>query len=314
MRFSAIWPLMWRTRMRRLRAAAALALGAGLGALGPAAQAQPNPLMFSPITPLPYERQQNPAQSQGFMEPQKCPRFVADAPSPLRLRPLPAGLQLAQAAQTVNITFLGHASFWIESPAGVTIVTDYSDLTPLPEVPTIATMNIAHSSHHTRNPVEGIAHLLPGWGDESGPADHDLTVRDVWVRNVTTNIRGYGGTQYNRNSIFVFEVARLCIAHLGHLHHKLTREHLEALGRIDIVLAPVDGSYTLDQTAMFEVIREIGAPVVIPMHYFNPATLGRFLARAEAEGFAIDRRETPAISTSYETVPRRRTVVVLPGF
>lgn len=254
------------------------------------------------------------ADAQAPVEPQKCPRLIADAP-----RPLPflqhASFRLAQADEDmVGVTFLGHASFLIESPAGVTIVTDYSDWARPARAPTIATMNIAHSSHHTSNPDPAIEHLLPGWGDGSGPARYDLTVDDVWLRNVTTNLRGgFNETDRDRNSMFVFEVARLCIAHLGHLHHVLTQEHLDALGRIDIVLAPVDGSYTLDQAGMFEVLDKIGAPVVIPMHYFGPSTLQRFIATAQEQGYEVDMRSSPSLLVSFGTLPRSRTVIVLPG-
>ena len=78
------------------------------------------------------------------------------------------------------------------------------------------------------------------------------------IRNVPTNVREFGGTRYNGNSIFVFEAADLCIAHLGHLHHTLTGAHLAELGAIDVVMVPVDGTYTLNQEEMIEVLRQIG--------------------------------------------------------
>jgi hypothetical protein len=67
------------------------------------------------------------------------------------------------AGATVGITFLGHASFWIETAGGVTAITDYNGYHVGPEVPTIATMNNAHGTHFTNNPDPGIAHVLRGW-------------------------------------------------------------------------------------------------------------------------------------------------------
>src|SRR3546814_3154722 len=85
----------------------------------------------------------------------------------------------------------------------------------------------------------------------------------VW--NIPTNVRQWGDhVRMAGNSIFVFEVAGLCIAHLGHLHHRLTDQHLAVLGVIDVLLVPVDGSYTLAQDMMMEVIRQIRPAVVIP--------------------------------------------------
>ena len=44
-------------------------------------------------------------------------------------------------------------------------------------------------------------------------------VDDVYIRNVPTDIRNGGAMEADGNSIFIFEVAGLCIGHLGHLHH-----------------------------------------------------------------------------------------------
>ena len=69
----------------------------------------------------------------------------------------------------------------------------------------------------------------------------------------------------------------MCIAHLGHLHHTLNQQQLNEIGRVDVVMVPVDGSYTLDLDGMVEVLKALKAPLMIPMHYFNPYTLDRFL-------------------------------------
>lgn len=243
-------------------------------------------------------------------EPERCPRLIAWQGA----RAVPAGFPvLAQSESEVAITFVGHASFLIESPAGVRVVTDYNDHIRPQETPHIATMNIAHSTHHARAPDPGILHLLAGWGENGNPARHELELEDVWVRNVTTNIRGgMGGTERDRNSIFIFEVAGLCIAHLGHLHHTLTDAHLDALGRIDVVLAPVDGSYTLDSEGMAEVLRSIQAPLVIPMHFFGQSTLERFLSRM-SEDYEIQWNETGSTTLSRAMLPVRPTILVLPG-
>lgn len=242
-------------------------------------------------------------------EPEKCPRMVAQTGP--RIWPASFRLAATEGGQ-VRLTFVGHATFLIESPHGVTIATDYNDYVRPDIVPEIVTMNRAHDTHYTNNPPPGITHILRGWGEGEEPAHHELTVDDVWIRNVPTNIRAGTATRYDGNSIFVFEVAGLCIAHLGHLHHVLTQDHLEALGRIDVVLAPVDGSYTLDIEGMMETLKAINAPLVIPMHYFSSWGLDRFLSRLGKE-YVITRSETPTVLLSRETLPRKPTLLVLPG-
>lgn len=252
--------------------------------------------------------------AQAFVEPERCPRFIAG----METRVIPAAFDVAALMDgEVRLTFLGHASFLIESPAGVSIVTDYNDMLRPTEAPTIATMNRAHTTHFSYNPDPAIGYLLPGWGEDGEPVNYDLTVDDVWVRNVTTNIRGgfgmSGGLQRDMNSMFVFEVSGLCIAHLGHLHHTLTPEHLEALGRIDVVLVPVDGGYTLNIDDMISVLAQINAPLVVPMHYFGTSTLAAFLARLENH-YQIEMSPTPVLTLSRPTLPRMPTVTVLPGY
>lgn len=253
-----------------------------------------------------------PALAQDDVEPERCPRFVASIPPVV-----PASYIVpAQAEESqVRVTYIGHSTFLIESPAAVTIATDYSDTYRPSIVPEIVTMNRAHSSHFTFYPEPGIDHVLRGWGEDGEPARHELTVRDVWIRNVTTNIRGGFGMsatiQRDMNSMFVFEVAELCIAHLGHLHHLLTLDHLKALGRIDVVLAPVDGSMTLNIDDMIKVLQDIQAPLVIPMHYFGRSSLNHFISRLE-EHYVVEMSDAPTVTLSRSMLPARPTVLVLP--
>ena len=80
-------------------------------------------------------------------------------------------------------------------------------------------MNKAHRTHYTDFPDPGIEYVLRGWNPDGGPAKHALVVDDVYIRNVTTDIRSWAARlERDGNSIFIFEVAGLCIGHLGHLH------------------------------------------------------------------------------------------------
>lgn len=220
----------------------------------------------------------------------------------------PAALE----ADQVQFTYVGHSTFIIESPGGVKIATDYAGDSG-GVLPDVATMNRAHRSHYTDRPDPAIKHVLRGWNPDGGPARHDLTVGDVRIRNVTTDIRGgYVGRIPDGNSIFIFETAGLCIGHLGHLHHELTPELIGAIGRLDVVLVPVDGGYTMAQASMLNVLKELRARVVIPMHYFGPATLGRFIAGARG-AFEVEYRTTPVEIISAATLPDKPVLILLPG-
>ncbi len=241
---------------------------------------------------------------------ESCPGLVASG----RPRVIPAALRLAQlATDQVRITYAGHSTFLIESGRLVRIATDFNDYVRPPVMPDIVTMNHAHDTHFTHHPDPAIKHVLRGWTETGAPARHDLQFQDVRVRNVPTNIRNWGGgTERHGNSIFIFEIGALCIAHLGHLHHTLTQQQLDEIGRVDIVLVPVDGSFTLDLEGTMDVLRALKAPLMIPMHYFSSYTLQRFLDRA-GQGWTVELADVPSVVLSKASLPAKPKVLVLPG-
>jgi L-ascorbate metabolism protein UlaG (beta-lactamase superfamily) len=265
-----------------------------------------------PLSSLASAQSAAPADKPEMTE--ACPGLVAaDRP-----RVVPAALRLAALnTDQVRLTFIGHATFLIESPQLVRIATDYNDYVRPPVLPDIVTMNHAHSTHYTDRPDPAIKYVLRGWGaTPDQPAIWDLKYRDVRVRNVPTNIRSYYGstvTERHGNSIFIFEMANLCIAHLGHLHHTLTQQQLNEIGRLDIVMVPVDGTYTHDVEGMMEVLTALKAPLMIPMHFFGGYTLDRFLDRARKQ-WDVETAEIPSIVVSKATLPINPKVLVLPGY
>lgn len=214
---------------------------------------------------------------------------------------------------TVRISYLTHSAFLIQSPGGVGAVTDYPGYIGTADyLPDVVTMNHAHSSHFTAFPDPAIPHVLPGWSEDFGqPVSHMLQVGDMLVRNVSTDIRSrLGGVEENGNSIFIFEVGGLCIGHLGHLHHEPNDQQYAAIGRLDVVMVPVDGGLTLDTASMVRVVERLRASIVLPMHWFSGASLGAFLDRLSGE-FAIELRDDNALEVSLRDLPDRPTILVL---
>ena len=214
---------------------------------------------------------------------------------------------------SVRLSYIDHSMYLIQSHAGVDIVTDYNGfIGAVGLVPDVVTMNNAHGTHWTSAPHPDIPQVLPGWRQEGEPAEYYLEVDDVLIRNVTTDIRGgFGGARIeDSNSIFVFEIAGLCIGHLGHLHHEPSDETYAALGRLDVVMAAVDGGMTVDIPTMTRIIRRLKSSVVLPMHWFSSASLNRFLDGISDE-FDIDRRSESHMELSLRDLPSRPTIVVL---
>ena len=239
---------------------------------------------------------------------ENCPGLVSSR----KPRAIPAAL----AGDQIRISYVGHSTFLIESPRLVRMATDYNSYVRPPVLPDIVTMNHAHSTHYADAPEPGIKHVLRGWGPSpEEPARHDLHYQDVRVRNVPTNIRSWGGgTERHGNSIFIFEIANMCVAHLGHLHHTLTQTQLNEIGRIDAVLFPVDGGVTLDREGMLDVLVALKAPVMIPMHGFSAFSVSSFGQRAkEREGWGFETADVPSVVLSKTTLPPTPKILVLPG-
>jgi L-ascorbate metabolism protein UlaG (beta-lactamase superfamily) len=239
---------------------------------------------------------------------------MANAPPaamPVRLR------RAAAKTDEVAITYAGHSTYYIDTPGGVRIATDFNGAYATGRLPDVVTMNRAHGTHYTLFPDPRIATVLHGWGDNGEPARIALRVGDVFIRNVTTDIRGYFGEDSSGdmirdgNSIFIFEVAGLCIGHLGHLHHKLDDSHFAAIGRLDIVMVPIDGTYTMSLDGISDITRRLRAAVVLPMHRFM-TPLDEFMRRI-GQQFAIDMRSERTLTISRETLPGTPTVIILQG-
>ncbi len=219
---------------------------------------------------------------------------------------------VALKADEVQITYVTHSTFRIVTPQGLNIATDYAGFAGVGPLPDVVTMNHAHETHFTYFPDPKIKHVLRGWNPAGGPAEHHLKILDTLIRNVPTDIRTWdGGREADGNSIFIFEVAGLCIGHLGHLHHELAPDDLAHIGQLDIVFAPVDGSFTLDLPNMVKTLKVLKASIVIPMHAFGPSSLQRFI-EGMAPDFTAEYSDIPKVVVRASDLPVRPKILVLP--
>ncbi|NNK79408.1 MAG: MBL fold metallo-hydrolase [Litoreibacter sp.] len=214
---------------------------------------------------------------------------------------------------SVRINYIAHAMFLIQTEGGLSAATDYTGFLGTADfVPDVVTMNHAHESHWTAMPDPRVPHVLKGWGTPDTPADHHLDLGEMLVRNVPTDIRSrYDlGVEEDGNSIFVFEVAGLCIGHLGHLHHEPDTAQYAALGRLDVVMAAIDGGMTVDLPTMMRILTRLKSSIVLPMHWFGDYTLEAFLAGMSSE-FDVEYVGGSSLEVSLRTLPKRPTIKVL---
>src|SRR5438445_6830011 len=149
---------------------------------------------------IPAAAQQQPLRSECLAMANATPRAL-----PVSLR------RTAAKAEDVAITYVGHSTYYIDTPGGVRIATDFNGAYRPGRLPDVITMNRAHSTHYTLFPDPKINHVLHGWGENGQPAPIGLRVGAVYHRNLPTHLRRYygedsGGAMIkDGNSILIFE-------------------------------------------------------------------------------------------------------------
>ncbi|HTA19625.1 MAG TPA: MBL fold metallo-hydrolase [Polyangia bacterium] len=176
-----------------------------------------------------------------------------------------------------KLTWLGQSGFVLETAAGTRIVMD-----PIPkglgyDLPAglkadAITVSHEHPDHNNVALVVNKARVIRGLtADKKGWTKIDEKVKDVAIRSVGVYHDDKRGAERGLNTVFIFEVGGLRIAHLGDLGHLLTDDQLSAIGSVDVVLVPVGGVYTLDAYQATRVVDQLHPRlVVVPMHYKTP--------------------------------------------
>ena len=166
----------------------------------------------------------------------------------------------------MKIKWLGHASFLITSDTGIKIITDpYTpggfglDYGEIKEAADIVTVSHEHGDHNNVATVRGNPEVVKGVAEAKG----------LKFTGVPTYHDEAGGSQRGNNVIFCFEVDGIRVCHLGDLGHQLSEQQVAEVGKVDIVLVPVGGNFTIDAKVATEVCSKLAPKVIIPMHYQN---------------------------------------------
>ena len=167
----------------------------------------------------------------------------------------------------MKVKWLGHASFMITSDSGTRIITDpyktggalnYDEIKESAEIVTVS------HEHFDHNYVESV-----GGNPEVVNAAGSKEVKGIKFDGISTYHDDTEGSQRGSNLIFCFEVDAVRLCHLGDLGHPLSPRQVADVGKVDILLAPVGGNYTIDATIATEVSGKLAPKIIIPMHFNN---------------------------------------------
>jgi len=214
------------------------------------------------------------------------------------------------AAGKMRIIYLGHSTFQIETPGGARAATDFNGSNVLPDrLPQTVTMNNSHDTHYSDTVDSAIKIVLRGWDPAGGIARHHMEHLDMRIYNLPTNIFGDAGGGANGNSVFVFEAAGICVAHLGHLHHMLSKEQVRRIGRIDVLFVPIDGTVTLSHEEAFDIIDQNKPKIIMPIHFSFGGPV-EFIEAASRK-FPVKRHRKTYIDLGRGDLPAKTEVLFL---
>jgi L-ascorbate metabolism protein UlaG (beta-lactamase superfamily) len=163
----------------------------------------------------------------------------------------------------MKIKWLGHSCFLLTSSNGIRILTDpFNEQVgyPLPrEEADIVTTSHDHFDHNNIGIIRGnFKHIKDSGSFECG---------DIEIKGISTFHDDKGGIQRGKNTVFVYSIDGINVCHLGDLGHCLSEVQVKEIGRIDVLLVPIGGVYTIDSNTAVKVIKSLNPKISIPMHY-----------------------------------------------
>ncbi len=158
-----------------------------------------------------------------------------------------------------------------------------------------------------------LAAIRPEFQTVEGPGEYEI--HDVFLTGIRTYHDDQNGKELGYNTCYVIELEGLRIGHLGSLGHTLSAEQVEALGAIDVLLAPAGGGNVLPFEKVVEMITELTPKVLIPMRYataIGDRNLGELEPFCKQLGVEIPEPEDKLVIRHSDLAESMRLVILTP--
>jgi L-ascorbate metabolism protein UlaG (beta-lactamase superfamily) len=185
----------------------------------------------------------------------------------------------------MKIKWYGHSAFLFTASDGTRVITDpyvpgsFSGAIrygPIRDEAAAVTVSHHHQDHDGTARLSGKPKVIEGNGR--------FTAGRFEITGVNTFHDARNGAERGRNTIYVFESEGVRVCHCGDLGHVLSPAQAAAIGRVDVLIVPVGGTFTVNAAEAHRVADILRPRVVIPMHYkttklgFDIAGVENFLA------------------------------------
>jgi len=171
----------------------------------------------------------------------------------------------------MKLVYYGHAAFVLESNGTSILIDPFNDQVgyPVPDVrPTAVVVSHEHGDHSYVQMAKGSPKVIRGLRDGGKEwADVRERVGPVAISTLRTYHDATQGSERGKNAAFLFDAEGLRVMHAGDLGHTLSPEQVRGAGRVDVLMIPVGGHYTIGPKDADAVISQLRPRIVIPMHF-----------------------------------------------
>jgi L-ascorbate metabolism protein UlaG (beta-lactamase superfamily) len=214
----------------------------------------------------------------------------------------------------MKITYYGHSSFLLEAGDGTRVILDpyragaYDGAFRYGAITDSADAVVATHMHDDHGGVDDIA-----GHPEKLIQPSAATIGSVKITGIGVAHDAEGGRSRGKNTIVTVDDGDIRLVHLGDLGHLLDAKTIAAIGRVDVLMVPVGGFFTIDYKQAAQVVDSLAPRVVVPMHYktakvdFPISEVEPFLATQSV----VERGASSTIEITGATLPDERTVYVL---
>jgi L-ascorbate metabolism protein UlaG (beta-lactamase superfamily) len=214
----------------------------------------------------------------------------------------------------MKINWYGHAAFKVTTEQGTRIIFDpyesggFNGALAYGKIADPADIVITshdHADHNYTKDIKGDFTRIKEMGD--------YQIKDVKIKTIPTFHDPSKGKERGPNLISRIEADGLVLAHMGDLGHDLDRELLKTIGKVDVLLLPIGGFFTIDPAQAVTVMEEIHPAITIPMHYktekcaFPIAGVDEFTKNQKQ----VQVMKGTEIEVNKESLPKNPEIVVL---
>jgi L-ascorbate metabolism protein UlaG (beta-lactamase superfamily) len=206
----------------------------------------------------------------------------------------------------MRVEWYGQSAFNLSTDEVTVVIDPFADMSAMadsrgmqfdyPPISAEAQLLLVTHEHADHNGVEAItgepAILRSTAGTLESPIGEVVAIASEHDENA--------GTERGPNTIFVFGLDGLRVAHFGDFgQSEMREEQARAIGKVDLLIVPVGGGPTIGAKGATEIIERLAPRWVVPMHYRTPR-IGFLETADEFLGLAshVERLESPSFETN----------------